>query len=91
MKRSTMTHEIMKMYSKKRRFAEARRDEKVSAIYQYYPSLAEIEAQMTRKSISITRGLLADPEDHERLLNQLNEELDSLKKKAAGFDEASWY
>lgn len=75
MKRSAVVQEIMKTYEKKRRSAEARREEKVAAIYQHIPELAALEAQMTRKSLSITRGLLEDSKSQEALLAQLEKEL----------------
>jgi len=79
MKRSAIVQEIMKNYEKKRRNAERKRDEKVAAIYQRIPQLESLEKEMTRKSLSMTRSLLAAPEDQEALLSQLQKELETMR------------
>ncbi|MDW7672562.1 MAG: ATP-binding protein [Bacillota bacterium] len=81
MKRSAVVQEIMMTYEKNRRSAEARREEKVSAIYKRIPELAALESQMTRKSLSISRGLLAEPENQEALLSQLEKDLTFMGKQ----------
>lgn len=81
MKRSAVVQEIMKNYEKKRRFAEGRRLEKATAIYQRLPQLETLETKMKKKGISITKGLLSEPEKQQQLLKQLEEELTQLRRQ----------
>ncbi len=81
MKPSTMTKEIKNAYEKKRRAAEARRDERVKAVYQRVPRLAELEGEMNRKGIAVSRGMLSDPPQQENLLRELEASLTSLKEQ----------
>lgn len=81
MKRSAVVQEIMKNYEKKRRLAEAGRQEKVTAIYHRLPQLEAIETKMKQKGIAITKGLLAEPENQQRLLLQLEDELTLLRRQ----------
>jgi len=80
-KRSAVVQEIIKNYEKKRRMAEARRQEKVASIYQRLPQLEALETKMKKKGISITKGLLSEPEKQQQLLKQLEDDLTQLRRQ----------
>ncbi|SMP58637.1 ATP-binding protein [Anoxynatronum buryatiense] len=81
MRRSAVVQEIMKDYEKKRRMAQRRREEKVQAIYEMVPELEALESQMTRQGLAISRALLSDPQNQQRLIHQLEQEMNRLQER----------
>lgn len=83
MKRSAIIREILKTYEQRRIRAEQLRREKVDTIYKKIPQLAAVDESMNRQGLAITRALLADPDQQQRLLEELETEMNRLREKRA--------
>lgn len=75
--------EIMKDYEKKRRIAQDQREKRKKEIHDAIPRIAEIEEEIRRVGISISRAILNQPEDPTRVIKELKAQLDSLKQEKA--------
>ncbi|SFI22621.1 DNA replication protein DnaC [Tindallia magadiensis] len=80
MKRSTMIRDIKMNYEKKRLRAHRKQEEKRKAIYDSVPELEEINGQITRLGLSVSRALLAG-QSQQQVLSRLQSEMNHLTEK----------
>ncbi|WP_026476791.1 ATP-binding protein [Alkaliphilus transvaalensis] len=79
----TFINEILRDYERKRDRALREKEMRVEDIYHRIPRIAEIDQEITKVSIGISRSILNQSEDPEKALQSLKDKLNALKQEKA--------
>ncbi len=68
-------------YEKKRLRAQRKHEEKMKALYESIPELEEINGQITKLGLSVSRALIAGEQRQQEVLKKLREEMNALTER----------
>ncbi len=77
------TKEILLEYEKIRDSEEKKLEQRKRQVYEIVPRIKEIDEQINETGILISKMILASPEDSEKSLQQLKEQMEQLKQEKA--------
>jgi DNA replication protein DnaC len=75
--------DILKEYEQKRDAAEKYKIKRTQEVYNKIPRIEAIDKEMQKIGLSLTRAVIHQPENAEKILNHLKSQLDELKQEKA--------
>ncbi|QUH19284.1 ATP-binding protein [Alkaliphilus sp. B6464] len=76
-------HEILRDYEEKRNRAKAFKEKRLQEVYEKVPTIKEIDEELQKTGISISKALIRGTEDPEKTIEDFKQKLEQLKQERA--------